>query len=740
MRRTVFLLGVVVITLLTVPVSSAQSFQYADDCIVNVDNATTILPSTIDPDLPNGASLAPDDTVAIRNGDGDCVGYGAWADDGAPLVVAAAGPTVIDEAESGLQSGDALRWEVYDVSAGTVVPLGTNVQYASCDSEAVPTCRSDGSYADGALLEVKSLQVPAYALNVMGTDGTGNDGGWRMMAFPAAEATRAALEDDIDFSVTSQKTLYLWGDGAWSPKQSSTDALPRGKGFILYLFDDSQNTLDTDGLEIDVDRGSENTSTDATVDELDQQQEWHLLGNPFPGTFDLGSLAGGDLASAGFQATVQVWDPDLGRYQQILQGTTGDDVAAWQGFFVQRSTPGTGQTSLTFGADGYGTGGAQLIGSKSRVLASADQERTKLQSASSSWPSGIALELAFTNSKGDTLNTDEVTYWMDRRAALGYDAYEAEDLSPPSGGGFATATLPISKRAELVHRALGAAPPPVTGTAFERVVPLSVRGVGASGTATLAWPDRVENSIPDEWTVQLRDTKTDSTVDLRQRRYTFSVQEGKTLTRPDDARFRLKVASPQNVSLASLSRFDGKAEREQVNLQWETTAEENNDGFRVERRITKNGGGWRKIGFIEGAGTVSTPQEYEYTDKDLPYATDTLRYRLRQVGAKGAKSYSKPLVLVREGVDDVKLLGTYPNPASSQATVRYALPEDRDADASVRLRLYDLMGRRVRSLRVRTEPGRHERQLDVSGLASGVYVLRLQAGGTFKTTKVTVVH
>jgi len=738
MRRILFLLVGAVIGLAAVSSSHAQSPQYANDCIVNVDNATTVLPSTLDPALPNGASLAPGDTVAVRNADGDCVGYGVWTDDGQPLVVAAAGPTVLDEAESGLQSGASLRWEVYDVSAGAIVPLGTNVQYASCDSGAVPTCRSDGTYADGALLALKSFQVPAYALNVTGRDGTGNDGGWRMLTFPAAGGARAALEDDLDFSVTSRATLYRWQDGAWSPKQSSTDALPRGRGFILYLFDGAQNPLDSGGLEIDVDQGDENTSTDATVDGLGQQQEWHLLGNPFPGTFDLGALAGGDLASAGFQATVQVWDPGLGRYRQILQGTTGDDIAAWQGFFVQRSTLGAGQTRLTFGAEGHGSGGAQLIGSKRRVIASAEERRGR--ATAPSWPSGVSLELVFADSKGDTLNTDEVTYWMDQRASLGYDAYEAEDLSPPSGGGFATATLPISKRAELVHRALGAGPPPVNGTAFERVVPLSVRGVGASGTATLTWPAADDSGLPADWTVELTDTKTDSTVDLRQQRYTFDLKKGKRLTRPDDARFRLKLASAPTASLAALSRFEGEAAREQVTLQWETTAEQNNDGFRVERRIPKNGGGWRRIGFIEGAGTAGTPQEYKYKDGDLPYATDTLRYRLRQEGTDGAKSYSESLVLVREGVDEPKLFGTYPNPASSRATVRYALPEERDADASVHLRLYDLMGRRVRGLRVDSEPGRHERQLDVSGLASGVYVLRLRAGGTVKTKKVTVVH
>jgi hypothetical protein len=71
--------------------------------------------------------------------------------------------------------------------------------------------------------------------------------------------------------------------------------------------------------------------------------------------------------------------------------------------------------------------------------------------------------------------------------------------------------------------------------------------------------------------------------------------------------------------------------------------------------------------------------------------------------------------------------------------VRFAVPEDRAADA-VRLRLYDVLGRRVRTVRAEAEPGRHEHTLDVTGLSSGVYVLRLQAGGQTKTRKLTVVR
>ena len=84
----------------------------------------------------------------------------------------------------------------------------------------------------------------------------------------------------------------------------------------------------------------------------------------------------------------------------------------------------------------------------------------------------------------------------------------------------------------------------------------------------------------------------------------------------------------------------------------------------------------------------------------------------------------------------VQLLGTYPNPVGQQATLRYALPERQD----VEVRLYDVLGRQVRTVVRGTREGRQEQTLDVSGLPSGVYFLRLQSDGQVRTQKLTVVQ
>jgi hypothetical protein len=86
--------------------------------------------------------------------------------------------------------------------------------------------------------------------------------------------------------------------------------------------------------------------------------------------------------------------------------------------------------------------------------------------------------------------------------------------------------------------------------------------------------------------------------------------------------------------------------------------------------------------------------------------------------------------------DAVTLAAPYPNPAGDRATIRYTIPEGRQ---DVQLELFDVMGRRVRTLVRGTEAGRHQHRIDVSGLSSGVYLLRLRVGTTAKTRRLTVV-
>jgi hypothetical protein len=88
-------------------------------------------------------------------------------------------------------------------------------------------------------------------------------------------------------------------------------------------------------------------------------------------------------------------------------------------------------------------------------------------------------------------------------------------------------------------------------------------------------------------------------------------------------------------------------------------------------------------------------------------------------------------------IPDEVTLTSYPNPVQKQATVEYTLPERAD----VRVALYDVLGRRVATLEEGSkQAGRHQIQLERTGLSSGVYFGRLEAGDKTRTQKITIVR
>ncbi len=91
------------------------------------------------------------------------------------------------------------------------------------------------------------------------------------------------------------------------------------------------------------------------------------------------------------------------------------------------------------------------------------------------------------------------------------------------------------------------------------------------------------------------------------------------------------------------------------------------------------------------------------------------------------------VVSVRQGTTTIRgfaLLQNYPNPFNPATAVSYQLT----ATSYVTLKVYDLLGREVRTLVDGVRPaGTHTVVFDGSGLASGVYVSSLTAGGSHQS-------
>ncbi len=82
-------------------------------------------------------------------------------------------------------------------------------------------------------------------------------------------------------------------------------------------------------------------------------------------------------------------------------------------------------------------------------------------------------------------------------------------------------------------------------------------------------------------------------------------------------------------------------------------------------------------------------------------------------------------------------LTAHPNPLATSTTLSVALPDA----AEIRLAVYDVLGREVvRVSEGRLEAGYHSLRLDATGLPSGAYVVRLEAGSATATQRITLVR
>jgi len=75
--------------------------------------------------------------------------------------------------------------------------------------------------------------------------------------------------------------------------------------------------------------------------------------------------------------------------------------------------------------------------------------------------------------------------------------------------------------------------------------------------------------------------------------------------------------------------------------------------------------------------------------------------------------------------EEVYLRGNYPNPFNPSTTIEFGVP----APGLVRVDLFDVQGRLVRSLVNATLPaGHHSAHVDMSSMPSGMYVYRMSSG------------
>jgi hypothetical protein len=143
-------------------------------------------------------------------------------------------------------------------------------------------------------------------------------------------------------------------------------------------------------------------------------------------------------------------------------------------------------------------------------------------------------------------------------------------------------------------------------------------------------------------------------------------------------------------------------------------------------------------------------------DAEVTLAIEAVRAKVRggsedgglpgvmQVSAEGAPRFALVVTpgavtsVETGGVDvprQVELYGNYPNPFNPVTQIQFALP----VEMPVRLEVFDMLGRRVAVLHDGLlRAGTHTMAFQAGNLGSGVYVYRLEAGGSVITRKMTL--
>ncbi len=183
----------------------------------------------------------------------------------------------------------------------------------------------------------------------------------------------------------------------------------------------------------------------------------------------------------------------------------------------------------------------------------------------------------------------------------------------------------------------------------------------------------------------------------------------------------------------NLVSFNAERVGDDARLMWRTDGESSNKGWAIERRIDL--ADWRQIDFVEGRGTTTLGQTYEYVDRSAD-KKGVYDYRLRQTDYDGTNDVSPVArVLFTSVPTSTHLNQNHPNPFNPTTQLSVDLAEA----TTMKLQVFDAVGRMVATLADGAyESGSHVfdwNAIDAGGspLPSGVYFYRLTTPGHVET-------
>jgi len=192
--------------------------------------------------------------------------------------------------------------------------------------------------------------------------------------------------------------------------------------------------------------------------------------------------------------------------------------------------------------------------------------------------------------------------------------------------------------------------------------------------------------------------------------------------------WRTRIASMDFALVpVELTSFSAVSANDEVELNWSTATETNNQGFQIERKSANSE--FEEVGYVAGCGTTTEAKSYSFVDAGVTVGSYT--YRLKQIDFSGKFEYTHEINVDVTAPVEYALEQNHPNPFNPSTMIKYSIAED----GFVKLAVYNLTGEEVALLvNSNQKAGRYEIDFNAGNLASGVYIYRMESAN-FNTSK-----
>ncbi len=621
--------------------------------------------------------------------------------------VADAGTLSMDQTNSG--TTNVLNRLVVNKTSGTLT-LGNTLQIV--DSVSVASGGTLASAGNLTLLSTASTTARVGQLN--GGSITGNVNvqrfipaitrRYRMLSPNTGNFTYSQLIDDIyvtgsggatnGFDATTQNSTSVYtyqednsGTGrGWKAVTNITNTLTAGKGALVFVRGDrtlsspawydgpfpSQNAVTVDFVE-GINSGNISPTVSYTNTDIDNNNGWNLVGNPYPSQIDWTLVTKSNL-----NTFFHLLNPATGSYES--DDGTGVYLASGQAFFVKAEN--TGSPTLTF------------------------TESCKVTSAPVDYFKSGLNRLTAKMIK-DNLNSDVA--WLEFKQGASNHYTSGEDAPKFTNSlinfGFlvsASEKVQLNRVAPLTHVA-------DTFTLFANAT---------QGSYTLQFSNM--GMVPAHKAILLRDLFTTQIIDLRAApSYTFNITNN---TASAGNRFELIFIDQSALPVELLYfRAYSLVNTDDVAIEWASVSEKNNAYYMIERSV--NNEVFDETGTVKGQLNSNKLNNYQFIDEDaLTYAitmgVQTLYYRLVQYDLSGEKSHSEAVAVhIGELYPSAHPeINVFPNPANDRVTIKAT-----NGITIKYLSIYDITGKKM----YEAQPNKTEAQMEVGHLPQGLYFIEI---------------